>query len=641
MCMKQLPAIAAIVVLGWLVYLPGLPGNFMFDDFLNIVQNPAVHLESLDTQSLLRAAGGSSAGPLKRPLSMLSFALNAYYGGIDPLGYKLVNVSIHVVNGVLLFFVLLLLLRGLRPDMRPGTQATIAVASALAWTLHPINLSSVLYVVQRMNSLAALFTLLGLWTYLRMRVGAERSTSELIGMLVVVSACGILASLSKENGVLLFPFLLLCECYAFGFQGSAQNQRWLRVFFACTVAVPVLGLLGFLVFNPGWLTDLYVFRDFTLAERMLTQPRVLWMYIGMLGLPSNANLGLFHDDTLLSIGLFTPSTTLAACVAVLGVLVWAAASFRRAPVLSFAVFWFAIGHSIESTVLPLEMIHDHRNYVPGIGPLFALFYYLLKPYQTAQRQRLTKVAAVMLVALFGVVTALRADQWRDPVSLAILEAEHHPQSQRAHYELGRAYYLLFGLQPDPALLDKAEAQFKLAIQLDDANHLPLFSLIHVAYARDLAVDADVLDHLNFRLRNNPLHPTTVDGFRNLVHCNVTGFCALLPDQMMTLFGSALENPRLTARFRGDVLIHLASYYGNELGDVETTVNIVKDMVTEYPGKFEYRSILIKALIGQGRKAEAQRAIEQARQLLQSAGGLLHGGRGSELDALEAQLSTSE
>ena len=132
MCMKRLSAIAAIIVLGWLVYLPGLPGNFIFDDYLNIVQNPAVHAQTLDAQSLRWAAGSSKAGPLKRPLSMVSFAFNFYFGGLNPLGYKLVNVSIHVLNGILIFFVLGLLLKGLQPGIPAAGRRLIALASALA-----------------------------------------------------------------------------------------------------------------------------------------------------------------------------------------------------------------------------------------------------------------------------------------------------------------------------------------------------------------------------------------------------------------------------------------------------------------------------------------------------------------------------
>ena len=197
--MKQLLAVAAIAVLGWTVYLPGLPGNFVYDDFSNIVQNQSVHIDNLDIHSLSAAAGGTTAGPLKRPISMLSFALNWYFGGIDPLPYKLVNIAIHVLNGIMVFFFLGLLLKRMQPGMSVGVQSMIALASALAWTLHPINLSSVLYIVQRMNSLAALFTLLGLWVYLRGRSRPELTTTSLVAVLLAAAVFGVMAALSKEN----------------------------------------------------------------------------------------------------------------------------------------------------------------------------------------------------------------------------------------------------------------------------------------------------------------------------------------------------------------------------------------------------------------------------------------------------------
>ena len=171
-------------------------------------------------------------------------------------------------------------------------------------------------------------------------------------------------------------------------------------------------------------------------------------------------------------------------------------------------------------------------------------------------------------------------------------------------------------------------------------HLPLFGLVHVAFARDQAVDEELLNRLKFRLRNHTLHPTSVFGLRRLVECNATGFCALRPDQMMDLFGSALANPRLAARDRGDMLIFLASYYSNELGEIDTALSIVKEMVTEFPNKFDYRLILIKGLMGSGRNAEALREIEQARKIPWSARRPLGAAYGPQLDALAASLQAS-
>ena len=147
-------ALAGLVLIGLvgLVYLPGLGGGFAFDDYHTIVDNPSLDIQTLSWDALLDAAmSGVGIGPLARPLAMLSFAANRSVAGLRPEAYKLTNLAIHALNALLIFG----LLRSWLPRLAPRAPTACAWLIAALWALHPINLTAVLYVVQRMTSLSA------------------------------------------------------------------------------------------------------------------------------------------------------------------------------------------------------------------------------------------------------------------------------------------------------------------------------------------------------------------------------------------------------------------------------------------------------------------------------------------------------
>lgn len=193
-------------VLVALVYFPGVDGPFLFDDAPNIIQPIQAWLRG-DT-GWHEIVFGNDSGLLHRPLSNLSFALNARIGGLVPLPFKVVNVGIHILCGVSVF---VLLQRLLRRDVLLGRHsAAAAICVAAVWLLHPMHVSTVLYVVQRMAQLSALFTLLALIAFVYSRDALEGGLARqgALGLLLLVPALTVFAVLSKENGALV-PLLCL------------------------------------------------------------------------------------------------------------------------------------------------------------------------------------------------------------------------------------------------------------------------------------------------------------------------------------------------------------------------------------------------------------------------------------------------
>ena len=255
------------------------------------------------------------------------------------------------------------------------------------------------------------------------------------GMLLL-AAClfpfGLLAVLSKENGVLLLVSILLLEYTCFyGHKKCGLLKWWLRL--GVYLPLSIVGL--YLLLNFQSMTADYVFRPFTLAERLMTEARILWVYLSNIFLPRAGSVSLFHDDFSISTGLFSPFTTLVAVSGLLGLVVIAFLQRRRQPVLCFAIFWFLLWHLMESTYLPLEPYFEHRNYVAMIGPLAALTFYGGRLISIFDTRRLTLVSRLVVLCVFvysaGATLGLTT-LWGDTVALYSHWANNQPGSIRAN-----------------------------------------------------------------------------------------------------------------------------------------------------------------------------------------------------------------
>ncbi len=426
-----------------IVYYPGLAGDYMFDDGSNLLENKQLNIDSLNMESLESAAFSSRAGTLRRPVSMASFALNRYFFGIGPYSNKVVNLAIHLLTGLAPFLLSRLILLSYRDYRKPGLSDGLVTWMPLVvtglWLVHPLNLSAVLYIVQRMASLSALFTACGLCMYVagrrRMLAGGAGLAWIIAGLLVF----GGLAVFSKENGVLLPLYMLVLETALFRFRDSSERADVKIVsFFILVVAIPAVLALLYLASHASSYLD-YSGRDFTLSERLLTEARVLVFYLKMIVMPSIRELGLYHDDIAISHGLLAPPTTLFSLMALGGMLASAVLLLGKRPLISLGIFWFFAGHSLESSIFPLEIAHEHRNYLADYGILLALASGLAE----APLRRLAPIVnyavPAALFLLFSYTTWLRSEQWSDNINQAVYEARHHPESFRSVFVAGRIH----------------------------------------------------------------------------------------------------------------------------------------------------------------------------------------------------------
>lgn len=446
-----------LAVLTALAFLPGLPGAFVFDDYPNLVDNPRIQLERPDAEGLARVVATPQLSGFMRALPTLTFALDYWRaGGADPATFKLTNIAIHTLAAVALawLFRSLLLLAG----SAANRAHWIAAALALAWAVHPLQVSSVLYAVQRFQIMGTLFLLLALGAYTAARHAQMEGRPGRSGMMAA-ALFWVLALGCKEDSVLLPAYTFALELTVFRF--AAARQRTAIVLRRIYLFMVLAGLAAFalLVLPHYWHWDAYPGRDYSTPERLLTQARVLCMYLGQILLPLPGRMPFFYDWLEPSRGLFMPWTTLPAVTIVVGLICTAWWLRRRLPLFALGVLLFFAAHGITSNVPNLELAFEHRNHFALVGAVLAIGSLLLEAVKRFESRPfvLATVAGATLVALAG-TTMSRAHSWRDELSLAQANVEHAPGSARAWVTLCKTEFDLGGPPtPDNPRLDRAIA----------------------------------------------------------------------------------------------------------------------------------------------------------------------------------------
>jgi tetratricopeptide (TPR) repeat protein len=482
----------AILALTWWAYHPGLSGDFLFDDFANL---PAIGATGpVDNwATFFRYITSGNADPTGRPLTLLTFLIDARGWPASPYPFKVTNVILHLINGALLAWVLWWLGRVLcapapagrqdavpirrggstsqEPLPRPnlplegeGAKAAMgrrrfranvfatahrvhaappmdgqgcaiaALFGAGAWLLHPLLVSTTLYIVQREAMLPATFVLIAILGWIASRDALSRGHIKrgLAGMAASAWLCTVLAVLSKANGALLPMLLLLIEWIVLAPRRPIPDQRtrsWYRRAVTVFLIVPGAVVLAYLLYLlPGSFAAPIDARGWSTAQRLLTDPRVLTDYLRLLFVPHAYSSGLFNDAFPISTGWFQPASTIP-CLALVFALISAGFALRkRHPAIALALLFYFTAQLMESGWVPLELYFEHRNYLPAMLLFWPIGIELAR--RGPLRWLGMLVGAGLLVAL-AVLTFQRATLWGDGLRQARVWAAINPDSARA------------------------------------------------------------------------------------------------------------------------------------------------------------------------------------------------------------------
>jgi protein O-mannosyl-transferase len=368
---RHLIAVGLIAGVAFFIYSNTFSVPFHFDDRPNITLNPNVQIKVFTWDRIEHLIKYSYRESI-RVFAYFTFALNYYFGEFDVFGYHLVNFIIHVFSGIFLYWFLYLTfnLPSLR-DKYGAVSYKAALFASLIFISHPIQTQSVTYIVQRMASMAGMFYLLTFVLYIQGRLSKGRTRFFCFGGGVVTYLLGVF---TKENAAILPFFIALYEFYFF--QHLDLSPKGKKIVGVLIGVLLFLGALGFLIWGPRYIQETiagYQTRSFTMGERVLTQFRIVLYYLSLLLYPHPARLNLDYDFPV-SKSILDPATTLLSMVVVLGLIGYSLWIARKRPVLSFCILWYFGNLVIESSIFPLEMVFEHRLYLPSIGPfiLFAL-----------------------------------------------------------------------------------------------------------------------------------------------------------------------------------------------------------------------------------------------------------------------------
>ncbi len=454
-----------LTILICLIYSNTLNSSWQLDDLNNIIQNSNIQMRSLNLNSIIDSLyGASHKEGLYRPVAYFTFALNWLWGGDDVTSYHLVNIGIHILTAFFLFLTISSLLR--TPNIKGWDQSSIyfvALLSAVLWAIHPIQIQAVTYIVQRMASLAALFYIIGIFSYLKARM-----THSKIYRMLWWGLCGLVFVLgvgSKNNAIMLPVILLLMEFVFFRDLSQKKNlTQAVAILLGMALIVAIAGIFLFMEDDASqYFKELYEARHFSMYQRLLTQPSVVLFYLFQIFYPTVEQFSIEHDFTV-STSLFHPWTTFPAILIVLALIVFALWRIKKNPILAFAILFFFGNHVIESTIIPLEMVFEHRNYLPtlflfvpiaiGVKKAFDYYYNAKKPMFYFL---IFSVCAVMIG--IGTSTYIRNWDWRSVKSLCEDAIEKAPESSRPVHNLAYGYYKPTGQ------IEKALALYQKALEL--------------------------------------------------------------------------------------------------------------------------------------------------------------------------------
>ena len=463
-CRKVVFTILAIAILILSIYGNSFNSSWHFDDEPNITDNPNLHLKEITLENIKRTIFSDRNNPhvLYRPIACLSFGLNHYFGGLDAFGYHLVNIFIHLISSIFLFLFIYHTLNLPSLKTKYTTHSySIALLSTILWAINPIQTQAVTYIVQRMASMAGMFYIMSMYFYLKARTTGTRNKKAISFIVCFVSF--VMAFGSKENAAMLPLSIFLYEILLLQEITVKNIRKNLNIFFIVTGAILILGFIYIYIHGGNMFSFLngYENRGFTLGQRLLTEPRVIIYYISLLFYPMPNRLCITHVISP-SHGLLHPPTTLLSILLILFILSAAAVKSKKWPLICYCIIFFFLNHVIESAIFPLELIFEHRNYLPSmlffvpvsILAVRAIQYYSAKP----GMQSIISAFIVLIIIGFGHSTFMRNFIWKTEESLWIDAVDKNPNSIRAHHNLGRYY-------ADNGATEKAILEYRYALKL--------------------------------------------------------------------------------------------------------------------------------------------------------------------------------
>lgn len=587
---KTIPFVilAAILVLSFFVFLPGIYGSFFLDDVPNLTTLTTLP-SNISIRDALNFAIADGVTISSRPISMLSFALQAN-AWPDPLAFKLCNIFIHITNGLLIYLLSTYLIKLFELGNESKHPALILTA---LWLVHPMHLATVHYVVQRMTLLMSFFVLAGLVLYCFGKIRTLNEPANNKGMFFQIIGIAVgttLATLCKENGVLLPIYAIAIE-FALPKSKTNLKLRW-------TMLGAITVLMSFYVFTalPNWLAN-YQWRDFTPEQRLLTEARVVINYIFDILIPNSSQISLFHDDIVASSTITAPISTLISLLLLFLLFLSVFWCGTKYPALKFGVIFFFVGHLIESTIIPLEIRFDHRNYIPLFGILFAAYFLLLELINKYAKRLSAALFCIVVIGL-AIQTGMSSAVWGNPYLASTVWPERKPDSLRTMQFAASTWTSIGKFEQ----AEKVTYRYAIEHPEDFGAQLQLAHMMCLN-GKDIAAQIEISIKLARSARVERHALDTLDRMFDLVKQNRCH--GLRNNVILSLVDAQLDHPSSNRanNFKAQLLFLKASIFA-DMHDYRQAVECIK-LAEKYNGQLRIKHWHIVWLISLGEITEAE------------------------------------
>ena len=481
-CRKNMFAVVTLFIILLSVYSNTFDASWHFDDEYSILKNNALHMTDLNWENVKSTFHASSdgRGHVDRPVACLSFAFNYYLGGTEVHGYHILNFMIHFLSSIFLFLFIYhtLNLPILKERYGPNSYF-IGLLATVLWAINPVQTQAVTYIVQRMASMAGMFYVMTMYFYLKGRTSAPKILRVTHYFSSIV--CAILALGSKENTVTLPMVILLYDLFLVQGITKKSLKKYIFLFPIAVLggAIVAVFLKGPSIFHPESIVSGYYLRGFTLIERLLTEPRVVLLYVSLLLYPMPYRLCFSHDIPL-STGLLNPPTTIIAILIIFTLLCLIILKSKRWPLVCFCILFFLINHIIESTALSLELVFEHRNYIPSMLFFVPIAIMIAKGLNFFSYKRsiqlIISIFVVLALVAIGHSTFIRNFEWKTEETLWLDAVAKSPNLSRTHINLGKAYAGI-------GLRQMALEQYREALNLPDGPNRKAHYLVYYSMGR--------------------------------------------------------------------------------------------------------------------------------------------------------------
>jgi Flp pilus assembly protein TadD len=598
-----------ILILGLAAYSNTFRGEFVFDDFGNIVDNSQIR----DVANFLFRSSGYDRNP-NRFIGFLTFALNYRLGGLDVTGYHVVNLAIHVTNAILIYALVVLSFR--TPVLKSaslGAQAgAVALVTAMLFVAHPIQTQAVSYVVQRLTSLATMFYLGTIVQYVRLRLAMDAGRTSWISLSLGYGGVLVTAALGMKTKEIAFTMPLMAALYeALFFEGGCRRRALALLPLLLTLGIiPASSLnlrrpVGDLLSDAVDVTRLQT--SLARLDYLRTELAVITTYLRLLVMPVGQNVD--HDYPVYS-SFLAPRVFFSALLLISLAGIAAVLHYRTRPgsrmrwdpagrLVSFGIAWFFLSLSIESSIIPIvDVIFEHRVYLPSVGFFLTAsmaLAFVTRRFASRRGGRALLVVGTSLAVALAMLTFRRNEVWATELSLWSDSVEKSPLKARPHNNFGQA---LGKAQREGEALPHLLA----AVRLDPTDSRAINNLGRTYFALGRQVEAE--DAYWKAIRLDPSFPEA--------YFNLGRLCMRQPSRLeeaAAMFARAIELRPTYAEAYGN----LAAVW-NDLGRPQEVVKLLvaaRRLVGQRPVAQYQLGLGYLAL---GDRAAAERQVEILEQL---------------------------